>query len=63
MWGPTFPELVEVVPGVPIIDRSSVNAFDDPKVAQAITATGRKKLIFAGRSRRTQVLGGQRRGD
>jgi hypothetical protein len=30
------------------IDRSSVNAFDDPKVAQAITATGRKQLIFAG---------------
>src|SRR5215467_9225986 len=37
MWGPTFPELVEALPGVPIIDRSSVNA-----------ATGRKKLIFAG---------------
>src|SRR6202163_1467669 len=37
MWGPTFPELVEALPGVPIIDRSSVNAFDDPKVAQAIT--------------------------
>src|SRR6202158_1354597 len=48
MWGPTFPELVEALPGVSIIDRSSVNAFDDPKVAQAITATGRKKLIFAG---------------
>ena len=48
MWGPTFPELVEALPGVPIIDRSWVNAFDDPKVAQAITATGRKKLIFAG---------------
>ena len=48
MWGPTFPELVEALPGVPIIDRSSVNAFDDPEVAQAITATGRKKLIFAG---------------
>jgi nicotinamidase-related amidase len=48
MWGPTFPELMEALPGVPIIDRSSVNAFDDPKVAQAITATGRKKLIFAG---------------
>src|SRR5882762_3264229 len=31
MWGPTFPELVEALPGVPIIDRSSVNAFDDPK--------------------------------
>jgi hypothetical protein len=33
MWGPTFPELVEALPGVPIIDHSSVNAFDDPKVA------------------------------
>ena len=29
MWGPTFPELVEALPGVEIIDRSSVNAFDD----------------------------------
>ena len=48
MWGPTFPELVDALPGVPIIDRSSVNAFDDATVAQAITATGRKKLIFAG---------------
>jgi nicotinamidase-related amidase len=48
MWGPTFPELVEALPGVAIIDRSSVNAFDDAKVVQAIMATGRKKLIFAG---------------
>src|SRR2546428_549492 len=48
MWGPTFPELVEVVGGEHIIDRSSVNAWDDPKVAAAIEATGRKKLIFAG---------------
>jgi nicotinamidase-related amidase len=48
MWGPTFPELVEVLPGVEIIDRSSVNAFDDERVAGAIAATGRKKLIFAG---------------
>ena len=50
MWGPTFPELVEALPGIEIIDRSSVNAFDDPRVASAIEATGRKKLIFAGLS-------------
>jgi nicotinamidase-related amidase len=50
MWGPTFPELVEALPGVEIIDRSSVNAFDDERVASAIEATGRKKLIFAGLS-------------
>ena len=48
MWGPTFPELVEVLSGVEIIDRSSVNAFDDERVVRAIAVTGRKKLIFAG---------------
>ena len=48
MWGPTFPELVQALPEIDIIDRSSVNAWDSPKVAAAIEATGRKKLIFAG---------------
>jgi nicotinamidase-related amidase len=48
MWGPTFPELVQALPGIEIIDRSTVNAYDDPRVAKAIEATGRKKLIFAG---------------
>jgi nicotinamidase-related amidase len=50
MWGPTIPELVEALPGAQIIDRSSVNAYDDARVARAIEATGRKKLIFAGLS-------------
>jgi nicotinamidase-related amidase len=48
LWGPTIPELVEARPDVQIIDRSTVNAYDDPAVAKAIEATGRKKLIFAG---------------
>ncbi len=50
MWGPTFPELVEALPGVKIIDRSTVNAFDDPTVSKAIERTERQKLIFAGLS-------------
>src|SRR5579872_7141876 len=50
MWGPTIPELVEALPGEQIIDRSSVNAYDNERVARAIEATGRKKLIFAGLS-------------
>ena len=50
MWGPTIPELVNALPTVKIIDRSSVNAFDDAQVARAIEATGRRKLIFAGLS-------------
>lgn len=48
MWGPTFPELAEALSDISIIDRKSVNAWDDPKVAAAIEATGRRKLIFAG---------------
>jgi nicotinamidase-related amidase len=48
MWGPTFPELVDALPGVDIIDRATVNAFHDVRVSHAIDATGRKKLIFAG---------------
>lgn len=48
MWGPTFPELVEALSGIEIIDRLSVNAYDDARVAKAIEATGRRKLIFAG---------------
>ncbi|MBR1167480.1 isochorismatase family protein [Bradyrhizobium liaoningense] len=48
MWGPTIPELIEALPGVEIIDRSTVNAYDDARVASAIEATGRRKLIFAG---------------
>ncbi|MFJ4773837.1 isochorismatase family protein [Streptomyces uncialis] len=49
MWGPTAPELVQALPaGQKIIDRSSVNAWHDDQVREAIEATGRQKLIFAG---------------
>ena len=48
MWGPAFPELIEALPGVEIIDRPWVNAYDCPLVVKAIEATRRKKLIFAG---------------
>jgi len=48
MWGPAFPELGEALPDQDFIDRTSVNAWDDSRVAAAIKATGRKKLIIAG---------------
>src|SRR5690349_17988486 len=48
MWGPTSPELVEALPGGPIIGRSSVNAVAGPEAARAISGTGRTTLIFAG---------------
>lgn len=48
LWGPAFPELVDALAGHSFIDRTSVNAWDDKRVAEAIRATGRSKLIFAG---------------
>lgn len=48
LWGPAFPELVAALPGQTFIDRTSVNAWDDPRVADAIRTTGRTKLVFAG---------------
>lgn len=48
LWGPAFPELQAALPGQSFIDRTTVNAWDDPRVEAAIRATGRNKLIFAG---------------
>jgi nicotinamidase-related amidase len=48
LWGPAFPELVQALPDNDFIDRTTVNAWDDPRVEDAIKATGRRKLIFAG---------------
>jgi len=48
MWGPLIPELAEALPGISIINRTTVNAFDDARFAKAVEATGRKKLIIAG---------------
>jgi len=49
-WGPTFPELLAVLDRntYPIIDRMTMNAWDDPHFVKAVEATGRKHLIFAG---------------
>jgi nicotinamidase-related amidase len=49
MWGPLVPELAQVLPAdQEVIDRSTVNAWNDTRVRQAVAATGRKKLIIAG---------------
>ena len=47
-WGPLIPELAEVLHGVPMIERTTVNAWDGKRVVDAVKATGRKKLIVTG---------------
>lgn len=46
--GPLFPELVEMLPDAPIIDRVIINAWDDPNFVKKVKETGRTKLIMAG---------------
>ena len=46
--GNTYPELLDVFPGQQILERSSMNSWDDQKVRDALAANGRKKVIVAG---------------
>jgi nicotinamidase-related amidase len=44
----TNQELREALPGVPEIDRTTMNSWEDPEFRAAVEHTGRKKLILAG---------------
>ena len=41
-------ELRDALPGVPELDRTSMNSWEDPEFVAAVESTGRKKLIIAG---------------
>ena len=41
-------ELKAALPGVPEIDRTTLNSWEDPEFRSAVEATGRRKLIVAG---------------
>src|SRR5260221_10616930 len=46
--GPTLPSILAEFPGVAVIDRTSMNAFEDRAFSDAVKKTGRKRLIIAG---------------
>ena len=46
--GATNKELRDALPGVPEIDRTTMNSWEDPDFRAAIERTGRRKLILAG---------------
>ena len=41
-----WPQILDIFPNHEIIERSSMNSWEDPKFVEAVKATGRKKLIF-----------------
>ena len=46
--GHTFPELLGVFPESPILERTSMNSWDDQKVRDALAENGRKKVVVSG---------------
>jgi nicotinamidase-related amidase len=46
--GNLLPDLAAVFPGQEIIDRSTMNAWEDERVVEAIKASGRRKIVISG---------------
>jgi len=45
--GPTRPAIKDELPGIEVIDRSSMDAWEDKAFRAAVEKTGKKRLIFA----------------
>jgi nicotinamidase-related amidase len=46
--GHTYPELLAVFPEAPLLERTSMNSWDDRKVRDALAKNGRKKVVVSG---------------
>ncbi|RSS93328.1 hydrolase [Streptomyces sp. WAC05292] len=46
--GPLLPQLAAVFPDEKPIDRTSMNAWEDEALVEAVKATGRKKIVLSG---------------
>jgi nicotinamidase-related amidase len=46
--GYVWPQLLDVFPGQPVVERTSMNSWDDAGFRKAIEATGRKNLLMTG---------------
>jgi len=46
--GHTYPELLSVFPKSPILERTSMNSWDDQKVRDALAKNGQKKVVVSG---------------
>ncbi|MEV7174621.1 hydrolase [Streptomyces sp. NPDC093224] len=46
--GPLLPQLASVFPGQKPVDRTSMNAWEDEALVEAVRATGRRKIVLSG---------------
>lgn len=46
--GYVWPQLLDVFPGQEVVERRSMNSWDDPGFRKAIETTGRKNILMTG---------------
>ena len=46
--GPMFAEIKEAFPGEVAIDRTSMNTWEDPRIAERVNAIGKGRIVLAG---------------
>ncbi len=46
--GYVWPQLLDVFPGQPVVERTSMNSWDDSGFRAAIEATGKKNILMTG---------------
>lgn len=48
LWGPFLPQASAELDGVEVIERTTINAWDDPRIPAAVKASGRTQWLVAG---------------
>jgi len=46
--GPIFPEIRRVFPEAPIIDRTTMNTWEDARIAERVNEIGKSRIVLAG---------------
>ncbi|MGG5817590.1 hydrolase [Falsiroseomonas sp. HW251] len=46
--GPIFTEIKDAFPGADAIDRTTMNTWEDPRIAERVNAIGKGQIVFAG---------------
>lgn len=55
--GPIFDETRQVFPSVEITDRTTMNTWEDPRVAESLNIIGRPRLVLAGLWTSVSIIG------
>lgn len=46
--GPIFPEIVKILPNIPIIDRTNMNSWEDSRITDQVNKFAKSKIVICG---------------